>query len=113
MTCVGSALKMRRRKCGEQMASLFYLVSAKRTFGLAALLAGVSTAALAQNAQPDPRDARIQQLQNQVQQLLAEDQRLAAKTQQLESAITALQQGQAAQAQAGQPEAIQTLPPGQ
>ncbi|HEY2052296.1 MAG TPA: porin [Caulobacteraceae bacterium] len=95
------------------MASLFYLVSAKRACGLAALLASVSTAALAQNAQPDPRDARIQQLQNQVQQLLAEDQRLAAKTQQLESAINSLQQGQAAQAQAGQPEAIQTLPPGQ
>jgi predicted porin len=82
------------------------------------LLAGVSTAALAQNAQQDPRDAQIQQLQNEVQQLLAdhkrlqaEDEQLTAKTQQLESAIAGLQQGQAAQNQAPQSEAIQTIGP--
>jgi predicted porin len=98
--------------------SIFNLPGVNRAFGLAALLAGVSTAALAQDAQSDPRDARIQQLQNEVQQLIAQDEQLRAKTQQLQSAITALQQGQAAQSQAGQPqaapsEAIQTIEPGQ
>jgi predicted porin len=96
------------------MVSFFNRVGARRAFGLAVLLASVSTAALAQNAQPDPRDARIQQLQDEVQQLLAdhkrlqaEDEQLTAKTQQLESAIAGLQQGQASQA-----EAIQTIQPG-
>ena len=76
-----------------------------RAFGLATLLAGVSTAALADpGAQQDPRDAQIQQLQSQVQQLVA-------KSEELQAEIAALQQGQAAQSsQAGRPgvQSIQT-----
>jgi len=84
---------------------------------LAALLAGVSTAALADpDPNPDPRDARIQQLQDEVQQLVAdhqrlqaEDEQLMAKAQQLESQVAALQQAQAAQTQAIQSRTIQTV----
>jgi predicted porin len=94
---------------GIQMAGIFNLTGVNRAFGLAGLLAGVSTAALAAPGdQPDPRDARIQQLQNEVQQLIAQDEQLRAKTQQLQSAITALQQGQAAQTQAIQSQAAQS-----
>ena len=86
---------------------------------LASLLAGVSTAAFAApNPKPDPRDARIQQLQEEVQQLVAdhqrlqaEDEQLMAKAQQLETEVAALQQGQAAQTQAiqSQSQTIQTV----
>jgi predicted porin len=111
--------RMRRPKTGIQMGGVFQLAGFSRAFGLATLLAGVSTAALAApDDQPDPRDARIQQLQAQVQQLVAdhqrlqsEDEQLTAKTQQLESAIAALQQGQAAQTQGSPTEAIQTIGP--
>jgi predicted porin len=99
------------------MASTFRAAGVSRAFGLATLLAGVSTAALADPAmQQDPRDARIQQLQDQVRQLVAdhqrlqaEDDQLIAKAQQLETEVAALQQGQAAQGQAIQSQ-IQTLP---
>jgi predicted porin len=89
------------------MASIFDLRGFNRVFGIATLLAGVSTVALAaSDATPDPRDVRIQQLEAQVQQLVADHQRLqaadeqlATKAQQLESEVAALQQGQAAQTQ--------------
>jgi predicted porin len=79
-----------------------------QVFGVASLLAGASTMALADpSAPPDPRDARIQQLQSEVQQLVdehqrlqAEDDQLIAKAQKLEAEVAALQQGQAAQTQA-------------
>jgi predicted porin len=88
-----------------------------RAFGLATLLAGLSSAALADpDPNQDPRDARIQQLQDQVQQLVAdhrqlqaEDDKLTAKARQLEAEVAALQQGQAAQAQVIQSQ-VQTVP---
>ena len=87
------------------------------TLGAAALLAGVSTAALAEpGTGQDPRDARIQQLQDQVQQLIAdhrrlqaEDDQLVAKAQQLEAEVDALKQGQAAQAIQSQSQTIETV----
>jgi predicted porin len=90
-----------------------------RAFGVASLLAGVSTAALSDpDPGQDPRDARIQQLQDQVQQLLAdhrrllaEDDQLLAKAQQLEAEVDALKPGQAARTQAIQsrPQGIETV----
>jgi predicted porin len=89
------------------MADSLDLAGVGRVFGVAALLAGVSTAALADpDPQQDPRDARIQQLQDQMQQLVAdhqrlqaEDDQLIAKARQLEAEVAALQQGPAAQTQ--------------
>jgi predicted porin len=90
------------------MASIFDLAGLGRAVGVAILLTGVSTGALAApDATQDPRDARIQQLQDEVQRLAAdhqrlqaEDEQLTAKAQQLETEVAALQQGQAAQVQA-------------
>jgi predicted porin len=98
------------------MASEFNLVGRGRGLGLAILLASVSTTALADpGPKPDPRDARIEQLQDEVQQLVAdhqrlqaEDEQLIAKAQQLQSEVAVLQQGQAAQGQAAQGQAIQS-----
>ena len=69
-----------------------------RASGVAMLLAGVSTAALADPAPPgqDPRDAQIEQLKDQVQQLVA-------KSQELQAEVAALQRGQAGQIQTVQP----------
>ena len=97
------------------MASSSDFAGLCRVLGVASLLAGVSTTALADPA-PDPRDAQIQQLQDEVRQLLAdhrqlqaEDQQLTAKTQQLETEVAALQQGQAAQPARARPQNIQTV----
>jgi predicted porin len=86
------------------MAGVLDLAGVSRACGLAMLLAGVSGTALAQDNAPDPRDARIQQLQQELQQL-------AAKTRQLESEVTALQQAPSTRPQPPGPEGIQTLPP--
>jgi predicted porin len=101
------------------MVGNFELAGFSRAIGVAALLAGVSTVALADpDPASDPRDGRIQQLQDEVQQLAAanqrlqaEDQQLMAKAQQLQSDVAALQQGQAAQGQAvqSQSQTIQTV----
>jgi predicted porin len=101
------------------MASALGLARLGRALGVASLLAGVSTAALADpDPQPDSRDARIQQLQDQVRQLVAdhqrlqaEDDQLVAKAQQLEAEVDALKQGQAAQGAAiqSQSQSIQTV----
>ena len=62
------------------MASIFDLAGVSLAFGVAALLGGVSTVALAApDPQPDPRDARIQQLEAQVQRLLADHRRLPGR----------------------------------
>jgi predicted porin/outer membrane murein-binding lipoprotein Lpp len=90
------------------MASSSGVAGLGRALGMATLLAGVSTVALAApDPTPDPRDARIQQLQDEVRRLAAdhrrlraEDEQLMAKAQQLETEVGALQQGQAAQTQA-------------
>jgi len=118
MTGVVGALGCAARK-GERMASSFGVAGFGRALGVASLLAGVSTAALADpDPQPDPRDARIQQLQDQVQQLVAdhrrlqaEDDQLVVKAQQLEAEVAALRQGQAAQGQAiqSQAQSIETV----
>jgi predicted porin/outer membrane murein-binding lipoprotein Lpp len=87
------------------MASIFDLAGFGRAFGVATLLAGASTLALADpDPQQDPRDAQIQQLQAQVQQLVA-------KSQELQAEVAALQQGQAAQTRATLPgvQSIQTV----
>ncbi len=87
------------------MASASDWVGFGRAFGVATLLASVSTIALADpDPQQDPRDAQIQQLQAQVQQLVA-------KSQELQAEVAALQQGRAAQTLAARPGApsIQTL----
>ena len=88
------------------MACIVHLAGFSRVFGVATLLAGVSTVALAAESPTDPRDARIQQLEAQVQQLIADhrrlqadDEQLATKAQQLESEVAVLQQGQVAQTQ--------------
>ena len=101
------------------MASALGLARLGRALGVASLLASVSTAALADpDPQPDPRDARIQQLQDEVRQLVAdhqrlqaEDDQLVAKAQQLEAEVDALKQGQAAQGAAiqSQSQTIQTV----
>ncbi len=99
------------------MSSYFDLAGFGRAFALATLLAGVSTVALAgPDASPDPRDVRIQQLQDEVQKLVydhqrlkAEDEQLAAKTRQLESEVAALQQRRAAQSEANPSQTIQTI----
>ncbi|MGA0602332.1 OprO/OprP family phosphate-selective porin [Caulobacter sp. KR2-114] len=79
-----------------------------RLSGLALLLAGASTPALAAG-RPDARDAKIEALEAQVQQLVADHQKLAAEDQQLmaqaqalAAEVEALKQGQAAQAQSVQ-----------
>ena len=71
---------------------------------LGLLLAGVSTAAL---AAPDPREARIEQLEAQVRQLMADrarieaqDEQLLVQTRDLAAQVEELRHGQAAQAQA-------------
>jgi predicted porin len=96
---------------------VFSLPGCGRTFGLVSLLASVSTVALA-DPQPDPRDARIEQLETQVKALLAdhqrlqsEDDQLVARAQQLEAEVAALKQGQATQAQAlqSQAQSIETV----
>jgi predicted porin len=81
------------------MSGAFGLTGFGRALGVASLLAGVSTAALADpDVQGlDPRDARIQQLEAQVQQL-------AGQAQQLQAEIDALQRGQA-------PAGVQQVPP--
>ncbi len=99
------------------MASVCGFGGLSRVFGFATLLAGVSTVALAApDPNQDPRDARIQQLQDEVQQLAAEHQRLQAedeqlmaKTRQLESEVAALRQGPVAQTQAIPSQTIQTV----
>ena len=70
----------------------------------ASLLLGVSSAALAAPTKPDPREARIDQLEQEMQQLIAanqklqsEDAALAAKAEQLQSEVEQLKRGQAAQ----------------
>jgi len=98
------------------MARVPDLAGFSRVLGVAALLAGVSTAVLAaSDPTPDPRDVRIQQLQDEVQKLAAdhqrlqaEDEQLMARAQQLESEVAALRQGQAARAQVT-PSQIQTV----
>src|SRR5260370_30265204 len=84
----------------------------------AVLLAGGSTAAWAAPAQPDPREARIAQLEQEVQQLLAanqklqaDDQQLAAQTRALAGEVDQLRQAQVAQGQslAAEGQAIQTV----
>jgi predicted porin len=86
---------------------MFDLAGLGRVLAVATLLAGVSTVALAApDPTQDPRDARIQQLQDEVRQLAtdhqrlqAEDEQLMAKEQELETEVAALRQGQAAQTQ--------------
>lgn len=86
------------------MSRISGLAGVGRAVGVASLLAGVSSAALA-DPQSDSRDSRIQQLQAEVQQL-------SAKTQELESEIAALRQEQTAQPEGPPPSAsagIQTV----
>jgi predicted porin len=85
------------------MAGVVSLAGCGRALGIAAVLAGTSTTALAaQDSAQDPRDERIQQLQVEIQQL-------ASKAQQLQSELTALRQGQPAPPQGAPTPAVQTL----
>ncbi|MFI4975771.1 MAG: porin [Caulobacterales bacterium] len=85
---------------------------------LTLLLASACGAAVAAPAKPDPREARIEQLEQEVQQLVAanqrlqaDDQQLAAQTQALAAEVDQLKQGQSVQTQAlaTENQAIQTV----
>ena len=71
------------------------------------MVVGVSGPAEAAHRKPDPREARIQQLEQEMQQLMednrklhAQDEALTTRAQQLETEVQQLKQGQATEAQA-------------
>src|SRR5579864_7101374 len=82
------------------------------------LMAGASSLAFAAPAAPDPREARMEALEQEVQQLVADNQKLhaqdealAARAAELEAQVAELRQGQSTQSQALQSQAatIQTV----
>jgi phosphate-selective porin OprO/OprP len=79
-----------------------------RASAIGALLAGASTAALAAPHKPDPRDARIEQLEAQMAQLMADNQKLHAESEQIDAKAQALA-AEVAELKAGQATQIETL----